>query len=60
MGKYASNFREAGYNNLSELANLTDENLWAIGIKLVGHRHKIHQSIPLIAKNHSEKCQLVV
>ncbi|XP_028394192.1 ephrin type-A receptor 4-like isoform X2 [Dendronephthya gigantea] len=48
MGKYASNFSEAGYNRLSQVTNLTEEDLTDMGITLVGHRHKIHQSIPLV------------
>ena len=48
MGKYAPNFSEAGYNRLSQIVNLTEQDLIDIGITLVGHRHKIHQSIPLV------------
>jgi hypothetical protein len=48
MGKYESNFAEAGYNRLSQIVHLTEEDLGDMGITLVGHRHKIHQSIPLV------------
>ncbi|CAB4013282.1 ephrin type-A receptor 4 isoform X7 [Paramuricea clavata] len=48
MGKYSSNFAEAGYNQLSQTVHLTEEELCDMGITLVGHRHKIHQSIPLV------------
>lgn len=50
MGKYTSNFNKAGYNRLSQLSSLTEDDLLKMEIKLVGHRHKIHQSIPLVAK----------
>lgn len=49
MGKYASNFADVGYRRLSQIANLTEQDLSDMGITLVGHRHKIHQSIPLVA-----------
>lgn len=49
MGKYAPNFTEAGYYRLSQVVNLTEDDLSDMGITLVGHRHKIHQSIPLVA-----------
>ena len=48
MGKYTSNFVEAGYTELCQVAGLTEQDLLNMGIKLVGHRHKIHQSIPLV------------
>ena len=48
MSKYASNFTEAGYNRLSQIVNVTEQDLSDMGITLVGHRHKIHQSIPLV------------
>ena len=54
MGKYGSNFHDAGYTTLSQVANLTEEDLLAMGIKLVGHRHKIHQSIPLAVKSDTD------
>jgi hypothetical protein len=47
MGKYAANFTEAGYTQISQIINLTEQDLSDMGITLVGHRHKIHQSIPL-------------
>ena len=49
MGKYAPNFTEAGYSRLSQIVNLTEQDLSDMGITLVGHRHKIYQSIPLVA-----------
>ena len=49
MGKYAVNFHDAGYDRLSQIMNLTEQDLTEMGITLIGHRHKIHQSIPLVA-----------
>ncbi|CAB4003216.1 ephrin type-A receptor 5 isoform X2 [Paramuricea clavata] len=46
MGMYASNFSKAGYEELSDVAQLTeDELLEKVGVRLVGHRHKIYQRI---------------
>jgi ephrin-B len=46
MGMYASNFAKAGYEELGDVAQLTeDELLKKVGVRLVGHRHKIYQRI---------------
>jgi hypothetical protein len=46
MGMYASNFSQAGYEELSDVAQLTeDELLKKVRVTLVGHRHKIFRRI---------------
>lgn len=46
MGMYTSNFSNAGYEELSDVALLTeDELLKKVGVRLIGHRHKIYQRI---------------
>ena len=46
MGMYASNFSKAGYDELADVAQLSeDELLKVVGVRLVGHRHKIYQRI---------------
>lgn len=45
MGNYVSHFIAAGYENLSQLSNLKDEDLKALGINLIGHRNKILKAI---------------
>lgn len=46
MGMYATNFSKAGYEELSDVAQLTeDELLKKVGVRLVGHRHKIYMRI---------------
>lgn len=43
---YASNFTKAGYEEFADIARLTeDELLQKVGVRLVGHRHKIYQRI---------------
>ncbi|XP_028394331.1 ephrin type-B receptor 2-like [Dendronephthya gigantea] len=55
MGMYASNFSKAGYEELSDVAQLTeDELLKKVGVRLIGHRHKIYQRI----KEMSEEMKL--
>lgn len=46
MGMYASNFTKAGYKELTDVASLTeDELLKKVGVRLIGHRHKIYMRI---------------
>lgn len=55
MERYASNFSKAGYKELSDVAQLTeDELLKKVGVRLIGHRHKIYETI----KEMSEEMKL--
>ena len=46
MGMYASSFTKAGYHDLNDVARMNeDELLNKVGVRLVGHRHKIYQRI---------------
>jgi ephrin-A len=46
MGMYASNFSMAGYEELSDVAQLTeDELLKKVGVTVEDHRHKIYERI---------------
>ena len=46
MGMYASNFSKAGYEELSDVVQLTEDKLLnKVGVTLVGHRHKIYERI---------------
>ena len=46
MGMYANNFSMAGYEELSDVAQLTeDELLKKVGVTVEDHRHKIYQMI---------------
>ena len=46
MWMYASNFSQAGYGELSDVAQLTeDELLKKVGVTVEDHRHKIYERI---------------
>ena len=45
MSQYLENFSTAGYHHLDQVAKMTDNDLVNIGIRLIGHRNKIHRSI---------------
>ena len=45
MGQYISNFKTAGYSDLTQVTRIKDNDLKDIGVMLIGHRNKIYKSI---------------
>ena len=45
MGHYIANFKTAGYNDLTQVTRIKDNDLKEIGVTLIGHRNKIYKSI---------------
>ena len=45
MGQYVAIFQDAGYTELHEVSRLEKDDLYRIGITLIGHRNKIIKSI---------------
>jgi ephrin-B len=45
MSSYMPHFATAGYESLSDLAGLMDNDLKELGISLVGHRNKMLRTI---------------
>lgn len=45
MGHYIANFKTAGYNDLTQVTRIKDNDLKDIGVTLIGHRNKIYKSI---------------
>ena len=45
MDKYSETFKAANIDTLTQLAKMEENDLKAIGIKLIGHRNKMSKSI---------------
>lgn len=45
MEKYSETFKAANINTLNQVTKMEENDLKAIGIKLIGHRNKISKSI---------------
>ena len=45
MAKYSETFKAANINTIDRVAKMEENDLKAIGIKLIGHRNKISKSI---------------
>ena len=45
MSSYIPHFTQAGFNQLSDLAGLLDNDLQGIGVSLIGHRNKMLRTI---------------
>ena len=45
MEKYSETFKAANVNTLNQVAKMEDNDLKAVGIKLIGHRNKMSKSI---------------
>lgn len=45
MSSYIPHFKQAGFEQLSELGGLLDSDLQVIGVNLIGHRNKMLRTI---------------
>lgn len=45
MAKYSETFKTANINTLNQVAKMEENDLKAMGIKLIGHRNKMSKSI---------------
>lgn len=59
MGQYNTNFKTAGYNDLTQVTCLKDSDLKGIGVTLIGHRNKIYKSIRSMRKHFDNKPEAV-
>ena len=51
MGRYTSQFANAGYMDLGHVKSLEEQDLSRIGVRLIGHRNKINKSIKAMNKH---------
>lgn len=53
MECYLKTFQAANVDSLDKVRGLRDEDLSDMGVKLVGHRNKINESIKAIKEQHA-------
>ncbi|KAK3735399.1 hypothetical protein QZH41_013394, partial [Actinostola sp. cb2023] len=51
MGRYTTQFANAGYMDLGHVKSLEEQDLSRIGVRLIGHRNKINKSIKAMNKH---------
>lgn len=55
MGKYWETFQANGIDTLNKVAQLNEDDLNEIGIKLAGHRNKMKKSIKAMNSQHHNR-----
>ena len=54
MGQYNEMFSKAGFTHLQQVATEGELDLSGMGIKLIGHKNKIHKSLKEVKKTLSK------